>query len=68
MLKIDKHKNIFERSEINSAAQKDPKALPIISAEKTFERLKYSVSLLETINRGLSNYLELKRLFFPRYF
>jgi hypothetical protein len=58
-------KNI--RSAINLAAQKDPRALPIISAENTFERLKYSVSLLETIHKGLSNYLEIKRLFFPRY-
>jgi len=48
-------------------AQNDSNALSIISKEKTLEKLKYSVSLLDAINKGLNIYLGKKRLFFPRF-
>ena len=35
--------------------------------QKVLEKLQYSVSLLDAINKGLSIYLEKKRLFFPRF-
>jgi len=50
------------------ASVKDSKALFVISQEKMLEKLQYSESLLDGINKGLNEYLEKKRLFFPRFF
>jgi dynein heavy chain len=50
------------------ASVKDPKAIDVISKNESLEKLKHSVSLLDTINKGLTDYLEKKRLFFPRFF
>lgn len=47
---------------------KDPHALEIAGSVGVLEAFKIATALLEKINDGVNNYLEKKRLYFPRFF
>lgn len=47
-------------------AIEDTKALVVVSQDQMLEKLQHSETMLDDINKGLNDYLEKKRLFFPR--
>jgi dynein heavy chain len=47
---------------------KDSRAMIVVSKENLLENLVDCVSHLEVVNKGLNEYLEKKRLYFPRFF
>ncbi|RVE49566.1 hypothetical protein evm_005794 [Chilo suppressalis] len=53
---------------IMSATQKDPLVLPATDFPGLLKKLRHNNALLDDIQRGLNDYLEKKRLFFPRFF
>lgn len=58
--------NIYRR--YMGAVEKDPHVLEIAGGVSVLETLKQASVFLEKINDGVNNYLEKKRLYFPRFF
>lgn len=54
--------------EIMINSEKDSKALVVTDQPNMLEKLKEANQLLDEIQKGLNLYLEVKRLFFPRFF
>ncbi|CAH0590400.1 unnamed protein product [Chrysodeixis includens] len=58
--------NVYRR--YMGSVEKDPHALELAGATGVLESLKVATGLLDKINDGVNNYLEKKRLYFPRFF
>ncbi|XP_038211341.1 dynein heavy chain 12, axonemal [Zerene cesonia] len=58
--------NIYRR--YMGSVDKDPHVLDVAGGAGVLESFKIASGLLEKINDGVNNYLEKKRLYFPRFF
>ncbi|KAK0094203.1 hypothetical protein PV326_011565 [Microctonus aethiopoides] len=54
--------------DIMKTVHSDPNVMSVVEIDKMLERLRKSMGQLDLIQKGLSDYLEKKRLFFPRFF